>query len=72
MHTPFAMPARPSIRRAASSTLPRVNPSRTPWERAVSPASPGSGIEPAGCCAEVCVDTPLGRVCHCVLDLPIC
>ena len=30
-------------------------------------------IAPAACCAEACVNVPLvGRVCHCVLDLPIC
>lgn len=32
----------------------------------------GGGVEPAGCCAQACIDTPLGRVCQCVLDLPIC
>ena len=31
------------------------------------------GIEPAACCAETYVNVPfVGRVCHCVLDLPIC
>lgn len=31
------------------------------------------GVKPAGCCAEECVNIPfVGRVCHCVLDLPIC
>jgi len=31
------------------------------------------GIEPAGCCAEVCVDLPIvGRVCHCALEAPFC
>ena len=30
-------------------------------------------LAPAACCAEACVNVPLvGRVCHCVLDLPIC
>jgi hypothetical protein len=31
------------------------------------------GLSPAACCAEACVNVPfVGRVCHCVLDLPIC
>ena len=31
------------------------------------------GLRPAGCCAQQCVDIPfVGRVCHCILDLPIC
>lgn len=29
-------------------------------------------IKPQACCAEVCVKTPFGKVCHCTLDLPIC
>jgi len=34
---------------------------------------PAQGIEPAACCAETCVNVPfVGRVCHCVLELPIC
>ena len=39
------------------------------------PSAPGwaQGIEPAACCAETCVNVPfVGRVCHCVLELPIC
>jgi hypothetical protein len=31
------------------------------------------GLSPAACCAEACVNVPIvGRVCHCVLDLPVC
>jgi hypothetical protein len=29
-------------------------------------------IEPAGCCAQACVDTPFGRVCHCIAEAPFC
>lgn len=30
-------------------------------------------LAPAACCAEACVNIPfVGRVCHCVLELPIC
>jgi hypothetical protein len=29
-------------------------------------------VQPAGCCAKQCIQTPLGEVCHCVLDTPWC
>jgi hypothetical protein len=30
-------------------------------------------LSPAACCAEACVNVPfVGRVCHCILDLPVC
>lgn len=38
----------------------------------VSAANQQTQIEPAGCCAQVCVDTPLGRVCHCAFESPFC
>ena len=39
----------------------------------VKQAKDRPGLEPAACCAEACVNIPfVGRVCHCVLDLPIC
>jgi len=35
--------------------------------------SQAARIEPAACCAEACVDLPfVGRVCHCILELPFC
>jgi hypothetical protein len=39
---------------------------------AVSAADQQVMIEPSGCCAQVCVDTPLGRVCHCAFEAPFC
>jgi hypothetical protein len=39
---------------------------------AVAQAADNASIEPAACCAEVCVNTPFGRICHCALDLPVC
>ena len=38
-----------------------------------SPNEKPQGLSPAACCAEACVNIPfVDRVCHCVLDLPIC
>ena len=39
---------------------------------AVSTVDQQATIEPQGCCAQVCVDTPLGRVCHCAFEAPFC
>jgi hypothetical protein len=39
---------------------------------AVRTADQQATIEPAGCCAQACVDTPFGRVCHCIVEAPFC
>ncbi len=57
MHIPIKMPTRPL--------------ELTPGA-AVSAADQQTPIELAGCCAQVCVDTPLGRVCHCAFESPFC
>jgi hypothetical protein len=33
---------------------------------------PNAHVRPQGCCAEVCVNTPLGQICHCVASSPWC
>ena len=35
-------------------------------------SSEAQGLTPAGCCAQVCIDTPFGRVCHCAFEAPFC
>lgn len=64
MRIPQRMPARATASGPApSSSVPAGNSQR----------DAGSGLSPAACCAEACVNIPfVGRVCHCVLDLPIC
>jgi hypothetical protein len=57
MHFPSRHPAVP----AKAKSGPRID--GKPRER-----KDVGGIEPAGCCVEVC--TPFG--CKCVLDLPVC
>ena len=55
--------------------IPDRMPARTARSdgAAFSIKEPAQGIAPAACCAEACVNVPfVGRVCHCVLDLPIC
>ncbi len=62
MRIPVNMPAR----NARSVGPPAMNAGSRP------PASEAH-VAPAACCAEACVDVPfVGRVCHCLLDLPIC
>lgn len=39
-----------------------------PVARVASKARVSGGIQPSGCCAQVC--TPFG--CRCVLELPVC
>jgi hypothetical protein len=31
-----------------------------------------ASVEAAGCCAQACINTPLGQVCHCVAEAPFC
>ncbi len=31
-----------------------------------------SEVRPSGCCAKACIETPLGKVCHCVHHVPFC
>jgi hypothetical protein len=64
MDLPRWTPARPSDESFAVAALFSTQ----------SPMSTSQAqIEPAACCAEACVDVPfVGRVCRCILDLPIC
>jgi hypothetical protein len=62
MQMPFTMPAARSVNRKDSTVMRFVGPS----------AEQTKGLEPAGCCAQACIDTPLGRVCHCVAEAPFC
>jgi len=50
------------------------HPSRAPADiKSDARNEKADGLSPSACCAETCVNVPfVGRVCHCVLDLPIC
>ena len=61
MQLPERMPL-PASRSEPISSRHEPHPSR---EKA-------QGLTPAGCCAKQCIQTPLGEVCHCVLDTPFC
>ena len=60
------MPGRmPAVRQEAKTTLSKAADRRL--------TESARQIAPAACCAEACVNVPfVGRVCHCVLDLPVC
>jgi hypothetical protein len=63
MRLPIRMPTRPSVEDHAVPSRAKPGPANTP----------SAGLSQAACCAEACVNVPfVGRVCHCVLDLPIC
>ncbi len=63
MRMPERMPARAIASERTLASVVRIDV-RNDAERP---------IVPAACCAEACVNIPfVGRVCHCVLDLPIC
>jgi hypothetical protein len=63
MQLPFTMPA--AQRRVDHSVVCRM-----PADAALNASR--NGIEAAGCCAEACVDTPLGRVCRCLAESSLC
>lgn len=63
MRIPQRMPARATPSAGVPSSANSTSPSR---------AADGQ-VSPAACCAEACVNIPfIGRVCHCILDLPVC
>jgi hypothetical protein len=60
------LPERMPLRSEHSERTPGDSNSDARTEKA-------EGLSPAACCAEACVNVPfVGRVCHCVLELPIC
>jgi hypothetical protein len=59
MRTPEFLPAR-----ASKSELAARTPAREQHEAAL--------IEPAGCCAQVCVIIDGVPICHCVAEAPFC
>ena len=63
MQLPTFAPMRPIAGRAAADSL-RLGSSMD--------AEDTASLQPASCCAQICVDTPFGHFCHCVLDLPVC
>ena len=64
MQIPIWAPARPGVEKSEIAFVS---------SDATGAAADVAGLEPAACCAEACVNIPfVGRVCHCVLDLPIC
>jgi hypothetical protein len=63
MRIPFEMPTR-----ADDERMPRaVNATD-----ALSSSTERALVEPAACCAEACVTILGQRICHCVLELPVC
>jgi hypothetical protein len=59
MRIPKELPAARSERTASGNHRPEIDAR--------------GHLAPAACCAEACVNIPfVGRVCHCVLDLPVC
>lgn len=53
--------------------LPAARTNRSASSNSRNETASQGHLAPAACCAEACVNIPfVGRVCHCVLDLPIC
>ena len=53
--------------------LPAARSERSASNKYRNEADKQGHLAPAACCAEACVNIPfVGRVCHCVLELPIC
>lgn len=64
MRIPQNMPSRTAAPGPASSSSAHANGAQR---------NSGGGLAPAACCAETCVNIPFrGRVCHCILELPVC
>jgi len=59
-------------------SLTHIDPAKLrssqPADRGPDPAkyADSPGVTPQGCCAEACVNTPLGQVCHCVASSQWC
>lgn len=70
MRIPQSLPSRP--KRGDGARRPLVSPATANRSSAAEIDSGDRGLSPAACCAEACIKTPLGKICHCVLDLPIC
>jgi len=64
MQMPIETPSRPIVARFAAASR----------REECARKGPDTGtLAPAACCAETCANVPfVGRVCQCILDLPIC